>query len=149
MLAIVNALIGSLRGMIRTARPLVITMCFPWRFTIKPHFSRAHCLEIVHSSRLGHKLGCCHYDDSSLEARGILRNDRKVSLNRVRNVGQCFVFGLALGSATRQTWHPNSDAFLRPLQSNRVSNTRSLLFVPISRHPPQSFCDTLICTRCL
>ena len=83
-------------------------------------------LEMVHSSQFGHRLGGYHFDDSSLEARGILRNDRKVSLNGVSNVGQCFVFGLALGNATRQTWHPNSDAFLRPLQCNRVSHTSSL-----------------------
>ena len=33
MPAIVKALIGSFRG-------IVITMCFPWRFTTKPHFAR-------------------------------------------------------------------------------------------------------------
>lgn len=64
------------------------------------------------SSQFGHKLGGCHFDDSSLEARGILRNDGKISLNRISNVGQCFVFGFTLGYAARQTWYPNRDSFL-------------------------------------
>lgn len=107
-----NILTGLRRGMVTMRRPLLITMCLPWRTIRKPAFSSAHGVLMVDAGDLGQ--GSDGYFDFAnvLDAK-LFIDDGKVFADRVLDVLQRLVLARSLRPTPREAGHRYAVAFLR------------------------------------